>query len=249
MNLKMRVAAVAAMTMSAVAVTANAQSTGGSIRLSTGGESVTWTTGIDGSTEWSDSGYTFTGSDSGFGWGMNWDMLGSTETTQSIIANFTVINTSAETQTFYLFVTDAVATTYGAGSLAGGSIAGTYTDLNGNGVTVSALDGGSIYTAFVDATETDPFNGTVVGDLLGGASGSVGSFLTGTFGESAFGDSPTLPSEVIGGADINYGFMIEFTLSAGDSAGFTASMAIATPAPGALAIFGLGGLTRRRRRG
>jgi hypothetical protein len=245
----MRSAAVAALSMVSIAASANAQSTGGSIRLSTGSESVTWTTGIDGTTNWSDAGYDFSGSDFGSGWGINWDMLANTATAQSLVANFTVTNTSAETQTFYLFVVDEVATSYGAGSLVGGSVAGTYTDLNGNGVAVSAMDGGSIYTAFVDATESDPFNGTVVGSLLDGASGSASTFLSGTFGESAFGDAPILPSEVIGGAGINYGFILEFTLSAGDTAGFTASMAIATPAPGALAIFGLGGMARRRRRG
>ena len=245
----MRSAAVAAISMVSIAVSANAQSTGGSIRLSTSSESMTWTAGVDGTTNWSDAGYEFSGSDLGTGWGINWDMLAGTAAAQSILGNITVTNTSAETQTFHLFVTDAVAMDYGAGSLVGGSIAGTFTDLNGNGVTVTSIDGGSIYTAFVDATETDPFNGTVVGNLLDDASGSAGTFLSGTFGESAFGDAPVLPSEVIDGASINYGFMIEFTLSAGDTAGFTASMAIATPAPGALAVFGLGGLARRRRRG
>jgi MYXO-CTERM domain-containing protein len=248
-NLKMRSVAVAAVSVASFAVSANAQSSGGSIRLSTGSESVTWTVGVDGTTEWSDSGYDFSGNDFGSGWGINWDMLSTTATAQSILGNITVINTSSETQTFFLFVSDAVATEYMAGSLVGGSVAGTFTDLNGNGVTVTAVDGGSIYSAFVDATELDPFNGTVVGNLLDGASGSAGTFLSGTFGESAFGDAPILPSEAIGGASINFGFMIEFTLSAGDTAGFTGSMAIATPAPGALAIFGLGGLARRRRRG
>jgi hypothetical protein len=247
-NLKMRSAAVAAVSVASIAVSANAQSNGGSIRLSTATQSTTWTTGIDGSTNWTDNGYDFTGSGSGSGWGINWNMLASTATAQSLLANFTVMNTSSETQTFYLFITDMVATEYGAGSLVGGSIAGTFTDLNGNGVAVSSIEGGSIYTAFVDATGDGFGAGTTVGTLLDGASGSAGTFLSGTFGESAFGDYPILPGQEIGGASTNYGFMIEFTLSAGDSAGFTASMAIATPAPGALAIFGLGGLARRRRR-
>lgn len=247
-NLKIRSAAVAAVAVTMLAASANAQSSGGSIQLQTQNQTMRWETGLDGSTDWTSQGYSFTGDDFGSGWGMNWEMLANTAGAQSLIANFTVINTSSETQTFRLFITDEVATTYGAGSLVGGSIAGTYTDLNANNVAVSALDGGSIYTAFVDATESDPFNGTVVGNLLGSASGSAGLFQTGTFGESAFGDAPILPSQTIGGAGINYGFIIEFTLSAGDTAGFTASMAIATPAPGALAVFGLAGLTRRRRR-
>ena len=135
-----------------------------------------------------------------------------------------------------------------AGSLVGGSVAGTYTDLNANSVSISSVDGGSIYTAFVDATEVDPFDGTVVGNLLDNASGTAGLFQSGTFGESAFGDFPILPGQSFGGADTNYGFAIEFTLSAGDTAGFTASMAIATPAPGAVALLGVSGLFGRRRR-
>ncbi len=249
MNIKKKHSAVlAVISVASFAASVNAQSTGGLIRLVSGSESVTWIAGVDGSTDWSDGGYGFSGSGFGNGWGINWNMLSTTDAAQSILGNFRVTNTSSETQTFFLFVTEAVATEYGAGSVVGGSIAGTYTDLNGNGVTVSAVDGGSIYSAFLDATDYDPFNGTVVGSLLDGASGSAGSFLSGTFGGTAFGDAPTLPSEVIGGAAINFGFVIEFTLSAGDTAGFTGSMAIATPAPGALAILGLAGLARRRRR-
>lgn len=247
-NLKIRSAAVAAVAVSVIAAGASAQSSGGSIQLQTQGQTHHWETGLDGSTDWTSQGYSFTGDDFGSGWGINWEMLASTATAQSLIANFTVINTSSSSQTFQLFITDAVATTYGAGSLVGGSVAGSFTDLNANTVNVASIDGGSIYTAFVDATDTDPFDGTVVGNLLTGATGSAGLFQTGTFGESAFGDAPILPSQTIGGASINYGFILEFTLSAGDTAAFTASMAIATPAPGALAVFGLAGLTRRRRR-
>ncbi len=244
----MRSAAVAAISVASIAVSTSAQNTGGSISLNAGNQSVTWTAGVDGTTEWSGSGYEFSGSDSGSGWSINWQMLANTASAQSVIGNYTIINTSSETQTFQLWVNDPVAIEYGAGSVVGGSVAGTFTDLNGNGVTVSAVDGGSIYTALVDTYGEFFGGGTVVGSLLDDATGHAGTFLSGTFDQSAFGDYPILPSQTIGGATHDFGFVIKFTLSAGDSAGFTASMAIATPAPGALAIFGLGGLARRRRR-
>jgi hypothetical protein len=120
--------------------------------------------------------------------------------------------------------------------------------LRENEVDLNALDDVAGWFLLRKAGLTAERRERVVGSLLDGASGSASTFLSGTFGESAFGDYPILPGQEIGGASTNYGFMIEFTLSAGDSAGFTASMAIATPAPGALAIFGLGGLARRRRR-
>lgn len=247
-NLKIRSVAAAAISSCVIVSGASAQSSGGSIQLETQGQTMRWDTGLDGSTEWASDGYSFTGGEFGSGWGINWEMLASTATAQSLLANFTVMNLSSETQTFTLFITDSVAEIYGDGSLVGGSVAGTYTDLNANGVSISSVDGGAIYTAFVDATEIDPFDGTVVGSLLDDASGSAGLFQSGTFGESAFGDFPVLPGQSIGGADTNYGFAIEFTLSAGDTAGFTASMAIATPAPGAVALLGVSGLIGRRRR-
>ena len=247
-NWKIRSVAVAAVSSCVIASGAAAQSSGGSIQLETQGQSMRWETGLDGHTDWTADGYSFMGDAFGSGWGMNWEMMANTATAQSVIANFTVINLSSETQTFSLLITDSVATEYGAGSLVGGSIAGTYTDLNADGVGVTSVDGASIYSAFVDATTVDPFDGTVVGSLLTDANGSAGLFQTGTFGESAFGDFPVLPGQSMGGADLNYGFILEFTLSAGDTAGFTASMAIATPAPGAIGLLAISGLVGRRRR-
>jgi hypothetical protein len=246
--LKTRSVAVAALVALSSGSAVHGQSAGGSFRLTAGDESVTWVTGVDGSTEWTERGYEFSGSGFGDGWGVNWEMLANTASAQYVVANFSVINTSSEAQTFHLFVTDTVAMDYRFGAVVGGSIAGTFTDLDGNGVTTSTVGEGSIYTAFVDATAIDPFDGTVVGNLLEGAMGTAGIFQSGTFGESAFGDYPILPGAQIAGADLNYGFIIEFTLSAGDTAGFTASMAIATPAPGVLAILSVGGLIRSRRR-
>jgi MYXO-CTERM domain-containing protein len=221
---------------------------GGSIGLFTETGSSTWTTDEYGETDWTESGYSFSGSDVSAGWSVNWTMLSGSTSSQNLNLNFTVTNTSALEQTFYLFATDLLNSPIMGSSLVGGSVSGTYTDLNGDGVMVSALESGSIYTAFIDASSFDPFDGIVVGTLLDEASGSAGNFLTGTFAGSAFGDFPTIPGQVGPEALLNYGMLLQFTVSAGDTVGLTSSMAIAAPAPGAVALLGLAGLCGRRRR-
>lgn len=223
---------------------------GGSVGLYSDSGSSTWATTEIGETNWTEDGYHFSGSDISNGWSVNWSMRSSSSSisAQSLILNFTVTNTSALEQTFFLFATDLLASPMMESSLVGGSVSGTYTDLNGDGVLVSAPDAGSIYTAFVDATTVDPFDGMVVGTLLDGATGSAGNFLSGNFEGSSFGDFPTIPGQMGPEALLNYGMILEFTVSAGDTVGLTSSMAIAAPAPGALALLGLAGVCGRRRR-
>ncbi|MCP4833672.1 MAG: hypothetical protein GY895_02815 [Phycisphaera sp.] len=221
---------------------------GGSVGLMTQGQSLDWEAGLDGQFSWTNDGYNFTGSDSGSGWAMQWNMLASgTASAESIVTSFTVINTGSTTETFYLHFHQAIMGDYATGSLVGGSIAGTFTDLNGNGVSVSALSGGSIYSALVDTT--DPLtDGTIVGTLLDGQQGSASGFGSGNFLSESFGNVPSIPGANGPAIDSNFGVLLAFDLSAGDTAAFTTSMAIATPAPGALAMFGIAGLSRRRRR-
>ena len=221
---------------------------GGSIGLYSDSGYSTWSTGEFGETNWNEDGYHFSGSDISNGWSVNWGMLSSSSSSQSLILNFTVTNTSALEQTFFLFAADLLSSPLMVSSLVGGSVSGTYTDLNGDGVLVSAPNAGSIYTAFVDATTADPFDGMVVGTLLDGATGSAGNFLSGNFEGSSFGDFPTIPGQMGPEALLNYGMILEFTVSAGDTVGLTSSMAIAAPAPGALALLGLAGVCGRRRR-
>jgi hypothetical protein len=221
---------------------------GGSIGLMTQGQSLDWEAGLDGQFSWTNDGYNFAGSDSGSGWAMQWNMLASgTASAESIVTSFTVINTGSTTETFYLHYQQAIMGDYATGSLVGGSIAGTFTDLNGDGVTVSALSGGSIYSALVDSTNplTD---GTIVGTLLDGQQGSASGFGSGNFLSESFGNVPSIPGANGPAIDSNFGVLLAFDLSAGDTAAFTTSMAIATPAPGVLALFGIAGLSRRRRR-
>jgi MYXO-CTERM domain-containing protein len=219
---------------------------GGSLQLFSGTGDAAWVAGEDGATEWLDDGYRFTGSDSSGGWNVNWDMLGASGMNDSITLNFTVTNLSSTTQTFFLFATqeiDALEST-----LAGGSIAGSFTDLNGDGVTVSSVAGDSIFTGFYDATAFDPFDGTVIATLLDDTTASAGSFLSGNYDAAAFGDFPVIPGQVAGSVDFNFGIGLRFDVSAGDTAAFTSSMAVGVPGPGALALMGLAGMHRRRRR-
>ncbi len=220
----------------------------GSVGLSTGTGSSSWSAGAYGQTDWNEDGYHFTGSDSSAGWNASWSMMSSSSAGQSLILNFTVTNTSAMEQTFFLFAADPLNSPIIGSSLVGGSISGTYTDLNGDGVQVSAPESGSIYTAFVDASTFDPFDGLVVDTLLDGATGSAGNFLSGNFDGTSFGDFPTIPGQMGPEALVNYGMLLEFTVSAGDTVGLTSSMAIATPAPGALALLGLAAICGRSRR-
>jgi hypothetical protein len=223
----------------------------GTLGLSTGSGFSSWSAGAYGQTDWNEDGYHFTGSDFSSDWSASWSMTSSMSSSsggQSLILNFTVTNTSAMEQTFFLFSTDPLNSPIIGSSLVGGSIAGTYTDLNGDGVEVSAPASGSIYTAFVDASTYDPFDGVVVDTLLDGATGSAGNFLSGNFEGSSFGDFPTIPGQMGPEALVNYGMLLEFTVSAGDTVGLTSSMAIATPAPGALALLGLAAISGRSRR-
>ena len=219
---------------------------GGSIQLFSDTGDAAWIAGEDGATEWLDGGYQFSGSDSSSGWNVNWDMLGASGVNDSLTLNFTVTNLSSTTQTFFLFATqeiDALEST-----LAGGSIAGSFTDLNGDGVTVSSVAGDSIYTGFYDATAFDPFDGTVIATLLDDTTASAGSFLSGNYDAAAFGDFPVIPGQAAGNVDFNFGIALRFDVSAGDTAAFTSSMAVAVPGPGALALMGLVGMHCRRRR-
>ena len=211
-----------------------------------GDQAMSWHTGIDGITTWSDDGYSFSGTESGDGWMIQWDILSSGSGTRNMVVQYTVINTSNITQNFQISMTDALGAPFNTGTLTGGSIAGTFTDFNGDGVEVSARDNASIYSAYLDRTDTSA--GTVVGTLLDEANGSASSFFSGIFANESFGDMPELPSHEGPAAFESFGILLDFELTAGDSAGFTGTMAVAAPTPGALALLGIAGLQQRRRR-
>ena len=226
-----------------------AEDSPGAVSLQFGDATYNWLVGEDGTTNYHDTGYEFTGSDFNSGWAMSWNMMASgSALAESLVTNFVVTNTSSTTQTFTLYQSMAVSSPLST-SLIGGSVSGAVSDFNGNGATVGAVSpSDSIYFAFVDATDVDPFDGTVVGNLLTGASATSGSFLTGTFDSEAFGDFPTLPSDPGPAINTNMGIGLEFTLSAGDSAAFTASFVASIPGPGPMALAGVAGFLHRGRR-
>ena len=221
----------------------------GSVSLRFGDATFDWLVGEDGHTEYTETGYEFTGIDSGSGWSLSWNLMASgSAMMESLVTNFVVVNTSSETQTFTIYQSGVISDAMSS-SLIGGSVAGSVSDFNGNGATVAAVSPtSSVYFAYVDATDTSPFNGTVVGNLLTGASASSGSFLTGNLDTESFGSIPTLPSDPGPAIDTNIGIGLEFTLTAGDSASFTASFVAAVPGPAPFGLAGIAGLFLRGRR-
>ena len=219
---------------------------GGQIKMLVGDQTMTWETGIDGVTTWSSDGYSFSGTQAGDGWLIQWDILSSGSSSRNMVVQYTVINTSSSTQNFQIAMTEGLTAPYSTGTLTGGSVAGTFTDLNGDGVEVSARDNASIYSAYLDRTDTS--GGTVVGTLLDEANASATSFFSGIFANETFGDMPELPSHQGPAAFESFGILLDFELTAGDTAGFTGTMAVAAPAPGALALLGIAGVQNRRRR-
>ncbi len=211
-----------------------------------GDQAVSWHTGTDGTTSWTEDGYSFSGADSGDGWMIQWDILSSGSDIRSMLIQYTIINTGSSTQNFQISMTDALGASFNAGTLTGGSIAGTFTDLNGDGVGISARDDASIYSAFLDRTDSSA--GTVVGTLLDDASATASSFFSGTFANESFGNVPQVPGHEGPAALESFGVLLDFELTAGDTAGFTGTMAVAAPTPGALALLGIAGMRQRRRR-
>jgi len=245
------VVAAAVLALALPATAALADDTGGTLKLNFGNDSFNWLVGQDGQTEFTDDGYVFSGNDYGSGWNMNWEVMSSgSEFIQSITATFSIINTSSSTQLYSLYFYDPVMMET-ASSLVGGSVGGYVVDINGDGAFISAADStSSIYRGFVDATEFNPLNGEVVGELLSGSSLEVGNYLTGNFTPESFGNVPTIPGQAGPGIDENIGFGLVFELSAGDAAGFSASFAARVPGPATVGLLGVAGLlgTRRRRR-
>ncbi len=177
-------------------------------------------------------------------WNLGWSMLVNPD--PFVIANLVVTNTSAVTQTFILSVLMPLGSPVGPFSFIGGSVTGSVTDNNGNGATLAAVAGDSVYSAIVD--------NVVAGTLLPAPfSKTVGNFQSGVVGPAAFGDAGPggIPSQFYIAASTNIGITLKFTLTAGDSASFTSIFAIEAndvPGPGGLALLGLAGFVGSRRR-
>lgn len=155
-----------------------------------------------------------------------------------ITANIVVTNNSNVTQTFTLLTGMGTGVSFD-NALVSGSVVGTVTDLTFDDATVSAAPGGSIYTGLIDGGGVQ----TLLDDPFSQSAG--GPLLSSEIGPASFGT----PDPVSSGVPLvnQIGILLEFELSAGDSASFTAIFEV-VPAPGVFAVFGLAGLTGRRRR-
>jgi hypothetical protein len=151
-----------------------------------------------------------------------------------------VTNLFNTTQQFTLIFTLPVAP-MPLGTVTGGSHRGTVTDVNGNGATVAAPLGSSLYTALLDGADwqtlrDDPY------------SVSAGNFLSASIPSTSFGSPiPSLPGPAV---LASIGIQLDFTLTAFDQASFTSNHVvepIPEPTTGALVVLGLAVLAMRRR--
>ncbi len=159
-----------------------------------------------------------------------------------VIANIVVTNSDINTQSFALLMSLPVSRAI-PNPLERGSIVGTVTDLTFDDATVSAIGGGQIYTPRIDTIDEAP------GFLMGGgfAETAGGPLQSNVVGPADFG----VPVLVAGSqnVDTSIAIRLNFNLSPGDSASFTAIFEVLVPGAGALPLlsaFGL--LTGRRRR-
>jgi len=158
-----------------------------------------------------------------------------------------VTNNTAATQWYTMIFTLPIAPAIGPTSLVGGSIQGGVTDNNGNGATLSAPAGLSIYQAIADFTTTP----TLVDTLLDAPfSITVGGFQSNSASED-FGTP--IPSNIGPAVNDDITIQLDFLLTANDSASFTSVFVVQpVPVPAAVlffgsALLGLGALRRRRR--
>lgn len=158
-----------------------------------------------------------------------------------VTANIVVTNNDVVNQTFSLLMSLPVRQIIDP--LERGSIVGTVTDNTFDDAEVFAPAGGQIYTPRIDGVDEAP--GFLMQDPFSETAG--GPLLSNTVGPQDFG----IPNPVAATQDVDNSIAIflEFELTPGDAASFTAIFEVLIPAPGALpalAVFGL--LGRRRRR-
>ncbi len=187
----------------------------------------------------------FVGQHVGSSWTLSWDAIADED--PFVNGNFTILNSSAITQTYTFTVTLPITPPVAPVSSIGGSIGVTVTDANGDGVGSVGLAAGSsyIYTALNDGTTTL--------QLLG--AGLVPLSVPFAGGSATVSRALGLPGATIASIAANGTISIThtFTLTAGDSIGLTSFYQVnPVPEPGTLALFsagalGLAALGRRRR--
>ena len=156
-----------------------------------------------------------------------------------------VTNSSSTDQHYTLFFTLPVAP-MSPSTLTSGSIQGGITDNDGNGATLSAPAGGSLYAAILDGVTTPPFQ-TLYDDPT---SISALAYDSASLGTAHFGypSPPSLPGPAVASS---IGIRLDFVLSGNDSASFTSNFVVEPvpePTTGLLMGLGLVGLVVAQRR-
>ena len=186
--------------------------------------------------------YNYNGYYYGEGWELDFSALGDPDPFVSNVVGLT--NNSGVTNN-YTFIVVMPSMSIAGGTVIGGSIGGSVTDSNNDGVaTLASVGSNAIYTGQMDGLDVagatlfnSPFTSTPV-PFAGGTS---------SLGTADFGlPGPTFPGPALVGS---IGIKLNFSLTAGDSAAITSFFNVQpVPAPAALALFGLAGLARSRRR-
>ncbi len=157
-----------------------------------------------------------------------------------VTVNMVVVNNDVEVQNFSCLVELPLASTIFS-PLETGSIAGSVTDVTGDGATVFAPAGNRIYTPRIDGVDEAP------GFLLEAPFNQAAPpLMSAVVGPASFGFIPATQD-----ADTSIALYLSFDLTPGDTATFTSIFEISKiPGPGgaaALAALGLLGGRRRRR--
>jgi hypothetical protein len=156
---------------------------------------------------------------------------------------FTMINTSAATQTFSIDIS-ASTMAQGLASLTGGSVSGTLTG-DSTGGSFTSVAGQPIWAAYIKNGATSTTVSTMLNDPY---SRSVGANLVASIPGQSFGTPiPSMPAGAMGDA---VGIRLRFTLTAGERVDLSTTFVVqsAIPAPGALALAAIASGSRRRRR-
>lgn len=210
----------------------------------------TWSVGQDSTESGPWTGWSYSGSLAGQNeiWTLEWDCVFNESVGVSagansafVTANIVVTNNDIMNQNFSLLMTLPLSQVF-LNPLERGSIVGTVTDLSFDDATVFAPQGGQIYTPMIDGADE------VAGYLMGGgfSESAGGPLLSNTVGPADFGIP--MPIAASQNADDSIGILLDFDLTPGDSASFTAIFEVLIPGPGALPLMALALLAGRRRR-